>query len=52
VPPHQGRQSVLVAAADVILKELPIGQSRPIPQKHGPAKVLDDLAHLAVGHFI
>ena len=52
VPPHQGCKSRLVTAAEVVLQQLPIGQPRPIPQKHRPAKVLDDLAHLAGRHVV
>jgi hypothetical protein len=49
---HQGCNSGFVTAAEVVLQQLPIGQPSPITHKHGPAKVLDDLAHLAGRHLI
>jgi hypothetical protein len=51
MPTHQGCKSCRVAAADVGRQQLPIGQARPIPQKHRPAKMLDDPAHLACHHL-
>src|SRR5262249_33501957 len=51
MPPHQGRKSRLIATADVVLQQLPIGQSRPIPQHHA-TKVLEDLARLAGRHVL
>ena len=52
MPSHKGRKSRLVAAANVVRKQLPIGQARTIPQKDHPAKVLDDLAHLIGRHLL
>ena len=51
MPLNNGRKCRLVTTADVVLQQLPIGQSCPIPQKHRPAKVLDDLAHLVGRHL-
>jgi hypothetical protein len=39
-------------AANVVRQQLSIGQTRTVPQKHHPAKVLDDLAHLARHHVV
>ena len=50
MPLHEGRKTRLVPAADVLLQQLPIGHLRPIPQKHLPANVLDDLADRAGRH--
>jgi hypothetical protein len=50
VTPHQQLQGPSVTVAEVALQQLPIGQPRPVLQKHGPAKVLDDLAHRARRH--
>src|SRR5438045_804445 len=50
MPLHKGRQSRLVTTAEVVLQQLPIGPSCPIPQKHRPAKVLDNLAQLSSRH--
>jgi hypothetical protein len=44
MPLHKGRKSRLIATADVLLQQLPIGQPCPIFAKHRPAKVLDDHA--------
>src|SRR5207244_2727538 len=52
MPPHKGCKSRLVPAADVVLQQLPIGQTRTIPQKRRPAKVLDDPVHLAGRHSL
>src|SRR5262249_42342100 len=52
MPAHQGGQRRLVPAAEVVLQQLPIGQARPTPQKHGPAQVLEDLARLACRHVV
>jgi hypothetical protein len=52
MPPHKGCKSRLVTAANIILQELPIGQPRTVTQKHRPAKVLDDLTHLARRHVV
>jgi hypothetical protein len=49
MPPHKGCKSRLVMAADVVLQQLPVGQTRPVLQKHHPAKVLDDLDHRVRG---
>jgi len=48
MPLHEGAQSRLVPAAEVVLQQLPIGQSRSVPQEHCPAKELDDLARAGV----
>jgi hypothetical protein len=45
-----GCNSRIFSAAEEALQQLPIGQPCPIAQKHRPAKVLDDLTHLAVRH--
>jgi hypothetical protein len=37
LPPHQGCQRRLVAAADVVLQQLGIGQPGPVPPKDRPA---------------
>jgi hypothetical protein len=50
VPPHEGCEGGFLPMLDEALKELSIGQSRSIWQKHGSAKVLDDLAHLVRRH--
>jgi hypothetical protein len=50
VPPHQGRKRGLLSAAEVGLQQLPVGQSGPIPPQHGPAKILQGLAHPAGLH--
>jgi hypothetical protein len=52
MPMHKGCKSHLIMAADVVLQQLPIGQPRPISQKHHPAKVLDDFARLAGRHVL
>jgi uncharacterized protein (TIGR02996 family) len=52
MPPHQGCQSRLVTTAEVVHQQLPIGQPRPLAQKHRPAQVLENLAHLAVRHGV
>jgi hypothetical protein len=44
MPLHKRRKSRLAASADVVLPQLPIGQTCPILQKHRPAKVLDNRA--------
>ena len=52
MPTHQGFESRLITAADVVRQQLPIGQPGAIPQKHGPAKALDDPTHLAGRHVL
>jgi hypothetical protein len=47
---HKGRKSGFVLMVDEAPKNLPIGQPGPFPQKHRPAKVLDDPAHLTCCH--
>src|SRR5262249_7383722 len=47
MPPHQGGEGRFVPMLEEVPQELPIGQSRPIAQQHGPAQVLENLAHLA-----
>ena len=51
MPLHKGRKSRLVTTADVVLQQLLIGQSCPIPQKHRPAKVLDNPARSSGRHI-
>src|SRR5579864_8850031 len=51
MPLHKGRKSRLVTTADVVLQQLPIGQPYAIPQKHRPAKVLDNPAQLSGRHI-
>ena len=46
MPPHKGGKSRRVTTAGVVLQQLLIGPSSPIPQKHRPAKVLDNPAQL------
>src|SRR5262249_21432521 len=52
MPLHKGCKSRHVTTADVVFQQLPIGPTRTIPQKHRPAKVLDDTAHLADRHAL
>jgi hypothetical protein len=52
MPAHQGCQSRLFAAAEVVLQQLPIGQTRSVPQKRRLAQVLEDLAHRVVRHAV
>jgi hypothetical protein len=51
MPLHKGRKSHLVTTADVVLQQLLIGQSCPIPHKRRPAKVLDKPAQLSGRHI-
>jgi hypothetical protein len=46
------RNCGLFTPADVVREQLPIGQPRPIAQKHCPAEVLDDLVPLAGRHVV
>jgi hypothetical protein len=50
VPLHKSRKSRPGTAPDVVFQQLPIDQPCPILQKHRPAKVLDDHAHLSDRH--
>jgi hypothetical protein len=50
MPPHKGRKSRFVTTADVVLQQLPIGRPCSIPQKHRPAKVLDNPAQFCGRH--
>jgi hypothetical protein len=50
MPMHKGCKSRPITAADVVLQQLPIGQSRTIPQN--PAKMLDDPAQLSGRHVL
>jgi hypothetical protein len=50
VPPHEGGEGSFVPVLEEAPKELPIGQPGPVVQKRGPAKVPDDLVHLARRH--
>lgn len=47
---HQGGQGGRIPKAEVVLQQLSIGQTRPIPQQNQPAQVLEDLAHCAGRH--
>jgi hypothetical protein len=50
--PHEGGKSRLFPAADELLQQLPVGQTRPVPPKRRPAQVLEDLAHRVVRHAV
>jgi hypothetical protein len=52
MPQHKGCKSRPIVAAYVVLQQLPIGQTRTIPQKRRPTKVLYDPAHLAGRHAL
>src|SRR5581483_5878257 len=52
MPQHEGFQRRLVPAAEEGFQQLPIGHPRPAPQQYRPAKLADDLAHLAGRHVI
>jgi hypothetical protein len=47
---HKGGEGGIVPLLDEAPKQLPIGHPGLIPQKHRPAKVPDDLAHLTCRH--
>jgi hypothetical protein len=51
MPPHEGRQSRPIMAADEVFQQLPIGQTRSVSEKDRPAKVLDDSADSAGRHL-
>jgi hypothetical protein len=51
VPLHKSRKSRPGTTADVAFQQLPIGQLCPILQKHRPAKVWHDHAHLTGCHI-
>jgi hypothetical protein len=48
----EGSEGNFIPTLDEAPKELPIGQSCSIPQKHGLAKVLEDLADLVGRHLV
>jgi hypothetical protein len=50
MPTYEGGQSRPVMTAEIVLQQLPIGQSSPVPQKDRGVQVLDDIAHRAVRH--
>jgi hypothetical protein len=41
-----------ITAIDEVIQQLSISQNTPVPQKHRPAKVAEDLAHLAGRHVV
>jgi hypothetical protein len=51
MPPHEDCKSRLITAVDEVFQELPIGQTRPLPEKDRPAKVLDNPAYSADRHL-
>src|SRR6516165_7631760 len=52
VPPHEGRKSRPVSAADVVPQQLRIGRPSPIVERHRATEELQNLAHLAGWHLI
>jgi hypothetical protein len=52
VPPDEGCEGRFVTTLDKALQQLSIGQASTIMQKHGSAKMLDDLTQLAGRHFL
>src|SRR5262245_714800 len=51
MPPHEGCKGGFISEGDEALQQLPVGHARRLPQQHGLAKMLDDLAHRA-GHHV
>jgi hypothetical protein len=51
MPPHKGRKSRRITAAEEVFQQLPIGQARSLLEKDGLAKVLEDPAYSAGRHL-
>ncbi len=52
VPMHECSKGRFVPMLDEAPQELPVGPSRAVLRRHGPAKVLNDLANLVVAMVV